>query len=89
MEEGTEQLYHLFGRPQDLDYCYNPTAMTNDDDHFGFFNDLTQAGTQKLGRITTEVDELVKYLKDALKVVGPSGRVIHIAHSQVRFQQKD
>lgn len=41
-------------------YCFNPSAMTDDNDLVGYLNDLSQAGTQKLGRITMEVDALVK-----------------------------
>lgn len=48
----------------------------------GYLSDLTQAGTQKLGRITEEVDTLVKHLRVALTLVGKNGLVIHIAHSQ-------
>lgn len=65
-----------------VDFCHNPTAMTSEDDYMGFLGDLTQAGTQKLGRITAEVDNLVSHLKEAVAAVGPSGRVVHIAHSQ-------
>jgi hypothetical protein len=32
--------------------------MASEEDKFGYLNDLTQAGQQKLGRITAEVDEL-------------------------------
>jgi hypothetical protein len=63
-------------------YCFNPTAMASDNDMIGYLNDLTQAGTQKLGRITEEVTALVKHLKEAVAFVGKNGRVIHIAHSQ-------
>jgi hypothetical protein len=51
-------------------------------DALGYAVDLTQAGTQKLGRITAEVNELVEHLRDAVKQVGKRGKVIHIAHSQ-------
>lgn len=40
--------------------CFNPSAMTDDNDLVGYLNDIKQAGTQKLGRITMEVDALVK-----------------------------
>eukprot|EP00591_Stephanopyxis_turris_P000322 CAMPEP_0195523868 /NCGR_PEP_ID=MMETSP0794_2-20130614/23339_1 /TAXON_ID=515487 /ORGANISM="Stephanopyxis turris, Strain CCMP 815" /LENGTH=171 /DNA_ID=CAMNT_0040653957 /DNA_START=61 /DNA_END=573 /DNA_ORIENTATION=- len=56
--------------------------MTKENDYFGYIGDLTQAGTQKLGRITAEVNELVGHLREAVKSVKPNGRVIHIAHSQ-------
>lgn len=82
MEEGKESMTHLFGG-KPVYYCHNPTAMNHDEDYVGFLGDLTQAGTQKLGRITSEVDELVKHLKDAVESVGRKGRVVHIAHSQV------
>eukprot|EP00543_Licmophora_paradoxa_P018710 CAMPEP_0202460296 /NCGR_PEP_ID=MMETSP1360-20130828/42937_1 /ASSEMBLY_ACC=CAM_ASM_000848 /TAXON_ID=515479 /ORGANISM="Licmophora paradoxa, Strain CCMP2313" /LENGTH=267 /DNA_ID=CAMNT_0049081885 /DNA_START=36 /DNA_END=839 /DNA_ORIENTATION=- len=56
--------------------------MSSEEDFMGYVGDLTQAGTQKLGRITGEVNELVKHLKEAVAKVGKKGRVIHIAHSQ-------
>lgn len=65
-----------------VDYYHNPTAMTNEADVTGYYKDLTQAGTQKLGRITQEVDGLVRHLRDAVTAVGKHGRVVHIAHSQ-------
>ena len=71
---------HFGGKP--VMYCYNPTAMNSDGDYLGYIGDLTQAGTQKLGRITDEVNALVKHLKDAVRAVGPEGVVVHIAHSQ-------
>lgn len=46
------------------------------------FGDLAQAGTQKLGRLTAEVSNLVKHLRENLSAVGRRGRVVHIAHSQ-------
>lgn len=48
----------MFGAP--VVYCFNPSAMVDDNDMVGYLNDLTQAGTQKLGRITMEVEALVK-----------------------------
>jgi len=81
MNDGQASLSRLFGnRP--IRYCHNPTAMTKGDDYLGYIGDLTQAGTQKMGRITTEVDALVKHLKEAINEVGPKGKIIHIAHSQ-------
>lgn len=59
MEEGQQVISKLFGGKR-VRYCHNPTAMSGDDDTFGYIGDLTQAGTQKLGRITQEVDTLVK-----------------------------
>lgn len=56
--------------------------MTSEEDYMGYLGDLTQAGTQKLGRITAEVNSLVTHLKAALTRVGKTGRIVHIAHSQ-------
>lgn len=81
MEDGGEQMTLMFGGKQ-VEFCHNPTAMIREDDYVGFLGDLTQAGTQKLGRITAEVDELVKHLREAIQEIGPNGKVIHIAHSQ-------
>ncbi|KAG7373657.1 hypothetical protein IV203_034381 [Nitzschia inconspicua] len=75
------QLSQLFGGTP-IDFYHNPTAMVSDDDVTGYYRDLTQAGTQKLGRITKEVDGLVHHLRTALASVGRNGRVIHLAHSQ-------
>jgi len=81
MSTGQTSLSALFGnRP--VEFCHNPTAMASEDDTFGYIGDLTQCTTQKLGKITAEVDELVKHLKEAIQKVGKDGRVIHIAHSQ-------
>ena len=65
-----------------VDYCHNPSSMTSESDYIGFFKDGFQASTHQMGRITPEVDNLVIHLRSALKEVGKSGRVIHIAHSQ-------
>ena len=65
-----------------VDYCHNPSSMTSESDYIGFFKDGIQASTHQMGRITPEVDNLVEHLRLALKHVGKSGRVIHIAHSQ-------
>jgi hypothetical protein len=56
--------------------------MSSEDDTFGYIGDLTQCTSQKLGKITCEVEELVRHLKEAIQKVGKDGRVIHIAHSQ-------
>ena len=80
MQEDGRKISDIFGTK--CWYCLNPTAMANDNDMIGYLNDLTQAGTQKLGRITEEVTALVKHLKEAVAFVGKKGRVIHIAHSQ-------
>jgi hypothetical protein len=58
METDGKKISKIFGAP--VSYCFNPSAMANDDDMMGYLNDLTQAGTQKLGRITMEVETLVK-----------------------------
>lgn len=81
MEEGKVDIIKLFGG-KIVEYCYNPTSMTGDEDMRGYVADLTQAGTQKLGRITSEVNELVKHLREAISQVGKKGKVVHIAHSQ-------
>lgn len=81
MNDGQINISSVFGNRPVL-FCHNPTAMVNEDDTKGYIGDLTQATTQKFGKCTTEVDELVRHLKEAIKKVGPKGRVIHIAHSQ-------
>ena len=81
MELGRAFISHYFGGTPVL-YCHNPTAMSSDEDYLGYIGDLTQAGTQKLGRITDEVNALVTFLQEAVAAVGPMGKVIHIAHSQ-------
>ena len=80
MNEAQEVISQLFGTP--VQYCYNPTSQSHIEDIIGLFGDLTQAGTQKLGRITDEVNALVSHLRQALVMVGKKGCVIHIAHSQ-------
>ena len=77
----TSVISKLFGGVEP-EFCHNPTAMTSESDYVGYLGDLTQAGTQKLGRITAEVDALVGHLKAALSRVGERGRIVHIAHSQ-------
>lgn len=59
MESAKGSISHLFGG-KPVVYCHNPTSMSHDDDFMGYIGDLTQAGTQKLGRITAEVDNLVR-----------------------------
>lgn len=81
MELGQAFISQLFGGKPVL-YCHNPTAMSSDEDYLGYIGDLTQAGTQKLGRITDEVNALVQHLQDAVAAVGKYGVVVHIAHSQ-------
>lgn len=80
MTAGQELLSSLFHRP--IEFCHNPTFMSSEDDTFGYIGDLTQCTSQKLGKITYEVEELVKHLREAIEKVGKYGKVIHIAHSQ-------
>ena len=58
IEVDAKKISTMFGTT--VFYCFNPSAMTDDNDLVGYLNDLGQAGTQKLGRITMEVDALVK-----------------------------
>jgi len=81
MTRGQKAISELFGGKEVL-FCHNPTSMVNEEDMAGYLGDLTQAGTQKFGRITEEVNALVEHLKEAVACVGRKGRVIHIAHSQ-------
>jgi pimeloyl-ACP methyl ester carboxylesterase len=81
MKYEAPQISKFFGGKR-VHYYHNPTAMASEDDLAGYYKDLTQAGTQKLGRITREVNGLVQHLRDALDAVGKQGRVIHLAHSQ-------
>lgn len=81
MVEGQVELSKFFGG-KPIIFCHNPTAMTDDQDVRGYLTDLTQAGSQKLGLITQEVEALVLHLKEAVAAVGPNGCVVHIAHSQ-------
>ena len=59
MEDGKQVISDMFGG-KEVEYCHNPTAMAHDEDYVGFSTDLWQAGTQKLGWITAEVNELVR-----------------------------
>ena len=81
MDLPTTVIRDLFGGSVP-EFCHNPTAMTSEEDYMGYLGDLTQAGAQKLGRITAEVDSLVAHLRAALGRVGESGKILHIAHSQ-------
>jgi predicted transcriptional regulator len=81
MESEKHDISKLFGG-KEVEYCRNPTSMSNDEDLLGYYSDLTQAGTQKLGRMTAEVNKLVDHLKESIAKVGKRGKVIHIAHSQ-------
>mmetsp|Transcript_10727 Transcript_10727/g.19714 ORF Transcript_10727/g.19714 Transcript_10727/m.19714 type:complete len:290 (+) Transcript_10727:263-1132(+) len=81
MESEAPVISRLFGGKH-VDFYHNPTSMVHDDDRAGYYRDLTQAGTQKLGRITQEVEGLVRHLRAAVQAVGSRGTVIHIAHSQ-------
>lgn len=81
MHRGQRKISKIFGGKSVL-FFHNPTSMANEDDMFGKLADLTQAGSQKLGRITQEVNELVRHLKEAVASVGKNGLVIHVAHSQ-------
>lgn len=58
MEESKNDISRFFGHK--VEYCHNPTSMKNDDDFVGYIGDLSQAGTQKLGKVTEEVNLLVK-----------------------------
>ncbi len=81
MDRGQISLSSIFGnRP--VEFCHNPTAMADEGDTLGRIGDLTQCTTQKLGKNSAEVHELVTHLKNAIKRVGSKGMVIHIAHSQ-------
>lgn len=59
MHKGRSAISQLFGGKY-VSFCYNPTSKSNKDDVIGYMGDLAQAGTQKLGRITEEVNALVK-----------------------------
>ena len=59
MEDGKNLLSHMFGG-KEVQFCHNPTAMAHEEDYVGLSTDLLQAGTQKFGWITGEVNELVR-----------------------------
>mmetsp|Transcript_8750 Transcript_8750/g.17556 ORF Transcript_8750/g.17556 Transcript_8750/m.17556 type:complete len:301 (-) Transcript_8750:1222-2124(-) len=65
-----------------VNYCHNPTAMSTPGDVVGYVRDLTQAATQKWGRVTEEVNELKKHLSNLCALCGPKGTVVHLCHSQ-------
>lgn len=81
MEEGEVFISKLFGGEK-VRFCYNPTKQVHDEDTYGYLSDLTQAGTQKLGVVTAEVNTLAQFLKESVAAVGRKGVVVHIAHSQ-------
>ena len=58
MEKDGKKISKFFDTP--VSFCFNPSAMRSDSDMVGYLNDIAQAGTQKLGRITMEVEALVK-----------------------------
>jgi hypothetical protein len=55
---GQKRISELFGGKR-VEFCHNPTSKASEDDLVGYLGDLTQAGTQKLGRVTEEVNLLV------------------------------
>mmetsp|Transcript_7158 Transcript_7158/g.10262 ORF Transcript_7158/g.10262 Transcript_7158/m.10262 type:complete len:155 (-) Transcript_7158:1037-1501(-) len=71
MNKGIISISSMFGGKQVM-FCHNPTAMTRENDYVGYIGDLTQAGTQKLGRITAEVDALVRSVFVHFKSTIPS-----------------
>ena len=81
MEEGEEFISQVFGGEK-VRFCYNPTKQLHDEDAYGYLSDLTQAGTQKLGMVTEEVNTLAQFLRESVAKVGRKGVVVHIAHSQ-------
>ena len=50
LEEDAPQISRYFGGKR-VDFYHNPTAMAHEDDMAGYYKDLTQAGTQKLGNV--------------------------------------
>jgi len=84
MEKEAPVISSYFGG-KDVKFYHNPTKMVDEQDTRGYFSDLTQAGQQKyLGRITDEVNGLVKHLREAVRSIegNRGGTVVHIAHSQ-------
>lgn len=59
MKRDSPKISQLFGGKK-VRFCHNPTAMTSEEDMRGYISDFAQAGSQKLGRITAEVNQLVK-----------------------------
>lgn len=78
-EKECQELSNIFFRLP-IHSCYNPSSMRHATDRWGYVQDLTQAGTQLLGRHTAEVSALVDHLRKAL--AENDGVVIHICHSQ-------
>jgi hypothetical protein len=81
MQEGQAFISARFGG-KSVEWCHNPTAMAHGEDWRGYIGDLTQATTQKMGKVTVEVETLVKHLRKAIQSVGKRGVVVHISHSQ-------
>jgi len=81
MTEGGDFISRLFGG-EPIRFCYNPTKQAHIEDTYGYLSDLTQAGTQKLGVVTAEVNTLAQFLRESVAAVGRNGVVVHIAHSQ-------
>eukprot|EP00977_Amphora_coffeiformis_P005493 scaffold1168_cov167-Amphora_coffeaeformis.AAC.26 len=81
MTEGEDFISKLFGG-EPIRFCYNPTKQAHLEDAYGYLSDLTQAGTQKLGVVTAEVNTLAQFLRESVAAVGRKGVVVHIAHSQ-------
>lgn len=61
MHRDAPTISKIFGGKM-VNFCHNPTSMTSEEDMFGYMGDFAQAGSQILGRITEEVNELVKYV---------------------------
>jgi len=69
MTDGVPTISGLFGHCP-IHYCHNPTSMETEEDLGGWVNDLAQCGAQKyMSKCTTEVDELIVHLKDAIAKV--------------------
>ncbi|GKY92872.1 hypothetical protein MPSEU_000256400 [Mayamaea pseudoterrestris] len=81
MKEGQASISARFCGKK-VEWCHNPTAMSHDEDWRGYLGDLTQATSQKFGKITIEVETLTQHLRQAIQKVGRRGVVVHIAHSQ-------
>jgi len=81
MTETAKTISKMFGNVK-VNYSYNPTSMQTPSDTLGYIKDLSQATTQKFGKITEEVSNLVSHLSTEVSKIGSKGRVVHIAHSQ-------
>eukprot|EP01083_Nonionella_stella_P110521 323485_1 len=69
MTDGVPTISGLFGHCP-IHYCHNPTSMETEGDLGGWVGDLAQCGAQKyMSKCTTEVDELIVHLKDAIAKV--------------------